>query len=391
VRLQKKRKFLKNVLHKTNLPLQKYDELVIVLLYEQFFGRGISISNAADKKLQRFVSIIQKNADSIKYEIDSLSQNESSHDAAGSNKHLPRYVRINTLKTTFDHVKEFLSSSQWAISSIGKDISPDKYSSIISSQSLSQVFLDPHIENLLIFHHGVDIHGLELVVNGSLVLQDKASCLSAFVLNPRPGSHVIDACAAPGMKTTHLAQIMNNKGKIFAFDKCLERVNVLNQMLEKCDVAISQVQNADFLTINVNDKKFSKVEYIVVDPPCTGSGMVKRNEFFLNSEERVDKGRSKRLANLQAMILKHALKFPKLKRLVYSTCSTNIEENEGVVLEAMNDEDIFSNFELVDPLPSWKHRGIVKGEFKDVGNLCLRASYEEDLTNGFFVAVFQRR
>lgn len=89
------------------------------------------------------------------------------------------------------------------------------------------------------------------------------------------------------------------------------------------------------------------------------------------------------------MILKHALRFPSLVRCVYSTCSIYDMENECVIQEVITDPEFSSKFELADNiLPTWNHRGSNKFEF---GHKCLRASPEENLTNGFFVALFQRK
>ena len=99
-------------------------------------------------------------------------------------------------------------------------------------------------------------------------------------------------------------------------------------------------------------------------------------------EEPNSKQRLKHLANFQAMILKHALSFPSMQRVVYSTCSIHAEENEGVVEEV--EEWCGGRYILMEIMPRLPGRG--EGDFSK----CVRMSPERDLTNGFFVACFQR-
>ena len=87
---------------------------------------------------------------------------------------------------------------------------------------------------------------------------------------------------------------------------------------------------------------------------------------------------------MQSTILQHAFKFPGLKKLAYSTCSINVEENENVVNDVL--KNVGKNFELVEALPSWTHNRGIQGQEK-----CLRVDSKQDLTTGFFVAVFQRK
>ncbi|PIO70688.1 NOL1/NOP2/sun family protein [Teladorsagia circumcincta] len=214
----------------------------------------------------------------------------------------------------------------------------------------------------------------------------QASCLPACLLAPPPGSHVFDTCAAPGMKTSHVSAILGGTGKIWAMDRSEDRVGTMTKILEECGVENASVFNGDFLKTDVNDKKFSMVRYAIVDPPCSGSGMVKRMDELTGGNAQPE--RLTKLRNLQAMILKHALKFPNLQRAVYSTCSIHEEENESVVDEVLLDTYVRQHFRLTPSvLPVWKHRGLDSYEF---GKDCLRADPAKTLTNGFFVAVFER-
>ncbi|KII63647.1 putative 28S rRNA (cytosine-C(5))-methyltransferase [Thelohanellus kitauei] len=182
-----------------------------------------------------------------------------------------------------------------------------------------QFCADPIIDNVLIFHPNTDFHNAPLVKNGYLILQDKASCLPAQILCPSPSSYVLDCCAAPGNKTSQLSAIMGNKGHLIALDKDNNRLKRLKKNMSvrncKCDAI-----NADFLTISPNEYPYNHIKYILLDPTCSSSGL-HRNFNNLVVDDLCQKRKAAKKSLFQKKALFHALSFPRLMSLVYSTCS----------------------------------------------------------------------
>ena len=158
--------------------------------------------------------------------------------------------------------------------------------------------------------------------------------------------------------------------------------------------------NRDFLDLDPSE--YVDVEYIVLDPSCSGSGKflfrAKKMQFtelgcrasvsgMVNREGESDMSeqRLQSLAAVQARLLRHALSFPSVKKVVYSTCSTSAEENEEVIAAVLSDD---SAFEAETSLPSWTRRGL---DTHERGRCFLRADPQLDLCNGFFVAVLKRK
>ncbi|KAK2509861.1 hypothetical protein MC885_007243 [Smutsia gigantea] len=199
-----------------------------------------------------------------------------------------------------------------------------------------------------------------------------------------PGAHVIDACAAPGNKASHLAALLKNQGKTFAFDLDAKRVASMATLLARAGVSCCELAEKDFLAVSPSDQRYCQVQYILLDPSCSGSGMLSRQleepEAGTPSQERLCA-----LARFQQQALCHVLAFPSLRCLVYSTCSLCQEENEDVVQEALQQSP--GTFRLAPALPSWPHRGL--STFPGAEH-CLRASPETTLTGGFFIAVLER-
>ncbi|KAF1594503.1 putative 28S rRNA (cytosine-C(5))-methyltransferase, partial [Eudyptes moseleyi] len=354
-------------------------QLAKVLVYDLLFGKGLKCGGRWKALARRHRARLEAELARLKVQ-QKVSRNEDllapARAASPGASQVPRYVRVNTLKTCVDDVIDFFKRQGYSY--LGKAASVEELRALSGKKFL----LDLHLPELLVFPPQTDFHDSLLYTSGHIILQDKASCLPAFLLGPAAGSHVIDACAAPGNKTSHLAAILKNKGQIFAFDVDTKRLATMNTMLTRAGVTGFQLAQQDFLTVDPGDPKYSKVTHILLDPSCSGSGMVNRvpREEAAPSAERLQA-----LAGFQRKVLSHALSFPALRRLVYSTCSLHREENEDVVRAVLQERG--SAFRLVNAFPSWPCRGLAA--FPGAES-CLRASPADTLTHGFFVAVLER-
>ncbi|WP_078576210.1 16S rRNA (cytosine(967)-C(5))-methyltransferase RsmB [Salipaludibacillus agaradhaerens] len=163
---------------------------------------------------------------------------------------------------------------------------------------------------------------------GLVTIQDEGSMLVAKILAPNPTERVLDACAAPGGKSTHLAELMNDTGDIISVDIHAHKVKLIEQQKDRLQLKAIQgmVSDARELKESFPNEQFDK---ILVDAPCSGLGVIQRKPDLKWSKQSADVNR---LAMIQDEILEKV--WPLLKkngRLVYSTCTIDQEENEDVV------------------------------------------------------------
>lgn len=349
--------------------------LAKVLVYDLLIGRGVKCGGTWKTMMLKHRSRLQAALARIKVkrkicrnqDLLPSSLQQTQDDA------IPRYVRVNTLKTTLEDVIDYLKREGFSYQGTLSQIED------LDRLSGKKFLCDLHLQDLLVFSAKTDFHDHFLYKAGHIILQDKASCLPAFLLNPRAGSHVIDACAAPGNKTSHLAALMKNKGKLFAFDLDAKRLSTMSTLLLRAGVTCHQLANQDFLKVDPQSSEYKGVEYILLDPSCSGSGMVCLRD---EGSEPQDEGRLQALASFQLRCLKHTLQFPQVQRVVYSTCSVHSQENEEVVSACLQQNP---GFRLVHLLPNWPERG------HEPFTQCLRASTAKTRTHGFFVAMLERR
>ncbi|KAM4760053.1 28S rRNA (cytosine-C(5))-methyltransferase isoform 1-T1 [Cyanocitta cristata] len=244
-------------------------QLAKVLVYDLLFGKGLKCGGRWKALARRHRARLEaelarmKVRHKVSRNEDLLAPEQAVSPAASQ---VPRYVRVNTLKTCVDDVIDFFKRQGYTY--LGKAASVEELKALSGKKFL----LDLHLPELLVFPAQTDLHDNLLYTSGHIILQDKASCLPAFLLGPVAGSHVIDACAAPGNKTSHLAAILKNKGQIFAFDVDPKRVATMNTLLTRAGVTGCQLAQQDFLTVDPRDPKYSRVTHILLDPSCSGSG-----------------------------------------------------------------------------------------------------------------------
>ncbi|XVE53861.1 hypothetical protein DITRI_Ditri03aG0035600 [Diplodiscus trichospermus] len=347
---------------------KRQEELIYIITYDILFGQEISFNGDAEKFLvQRKVSLqsalarllVRKKVKRVEDLIDHYQSPDVSK---------PRYVRVNTLKLDVD-------------------------SALIELEKQYTVQKDDLVPGLLKFPPKCDLHDHPLVINGSVFLQGKASSMVAAALCPEPGWDVLDACAAPGNKTVHLAAIMRGKGKVIACELNQGRIKRLEDTVRLSGAHNIEVLHGDFLRIDPKDPLYSKVRGILLDPSCSGSGTVaERLDHLLpsysagqavniNETERLNK-----LASFQKKALAHALCFPQVERIVYSTCSIHQIENEDVV-KSILPLAATHGFGLATPFPGWHRRGLPVLEGSEH---LLRTDPVED-KEGFFIALFVRQ
>jgi 16S rRNA (cytosine967-C5)-methyltransferase len=211
--------------------------------------------------------------------------------------------------------------------------------------------------------------------SGSFQMQDLASYLAIEAGNPMPGEKVLDLCAAPGAKTAAIAQLMKNRGTIVSVDYSPARMKSWRREVQRLGVKIADPMISDASRLGLRDS----FDLVVIDPPCTGTGVFDRNprmKWHL-SPQSVD-----RYSILQRLFLESAAPLvAEDGRLLYCTCSLTVEENEKVISGFLKSHPEFETHPVLEQYGSPGMMG-----FAD----CRRFYPHRDGTAGYFIARMQR-
>lgn len=189
----------------------------------------------------------------------------------------------------------------------------------------------------------------ELFKNGFFYVQDLASILVSELLNPKKNSDVLDLCASPGGKTTHISQIMENSGQVVACDKNNAKLKTIEENAKRlgCTNIKTKINDATVL----NEEFIEKFDYCLVDAPCSGIGLYRKKPDIKWNKSLND---IKDLAKIQIKILENAKKYVKKGgTIIYSTCSVSKIENEDVINEFLNKNHDF-HIEKIEGMDTFK-------------------------------------
>jgi 16S rRNA (cytosine967-C5)-methyltransferase len=223
------------------------------------------------------------------------------------------------------------------------------------------------------------ISELPFIKEDLYIIQDEASQLVTDILDPRPGERILDACAAPGGKATHIAQKMENRGEILALDISKGKLDLINQLCLRLGIRIVKTVKGD-ATQSLPIPQGSKFNRILADVPCSGFGTLRRNPDlkWRRGEEDI-----KRLSELQLSILRNLAVYVKEGgNLLYSTCTVFHEENEDVVEKFLEGNPEFQLDRMEKILPEKFYPFIQNRYFKTFP--------PRDEMDGFFVAKMTR-
>jgi 16S rRNA (cytosine967-C5)-methyltransferase len=183
----------------------------------------------------------------------------------------------------------------------------------------------PELEEGLVLAGAFDAHGSELWQQGRIMPQSRGSMLVARVLDPRPGERVLDLCAAPGGKTTHLLALMGGQGDLTAVELHPGRARALKETCELMGAGAVQVVNADARAFTATEP----FDRVLVDPPCSGLGTLQSRPDLRWQSRRGELGE---LAGTQAELLRAAAAQVKPGgSLMYSVCTISRAESDAVV------------------------------------------------------------
>ena len=223
-----------------------------------------------------------------------------------------------------------------------------------------------------------DIKNMKEFEEGKFTVQDEGAGLIPLVLNPKENETILDACSSPGGKTTYIAELMNNKGKIVAWDIHEHRVKLVEENAKRLGIHIIEAELQD--ATQYLEKYKNYFDKILLDVPCLGIGVLKRKPDikWQRKKEDIDE-----ITQIQNKILENCSKYLKKNgELVYSTCSIFKKENEGIISKFLEKNKNFEIEKIEKNLSNYFDKFIEKNKFFEI--------YQNEKTDGFFICKLRK-
>ncbi len=268
----------------------------------------------------------------------------------------PLTLRVNTLKTKRQELKEAL-----------------RREGVAAEESLL-------LSDALVLKKGQDLSKLDAFRKGLFQVQSESSMLASLLVNPMPGDTLLDSCSAPGGKSTHLAQLMKDQGKIISCDIHGHKVKLVEKNAKRLGISIIQplAQDAQKLSVHLS----GKIDRALVDAPCSGLGVIRRKPDLKWKRKLSDFAS---LAELQLKLLEEAARALKSSGvLVYSVCTNEPEETYQVAEKFTAENADFIPTDLTPFLPER-----LKGEGSAPKGILQLYPHKHNL-DGFFLARWQK-
>jgi 16S rRNA (cytosine967-C5)-methyltransferase len=273
-----------------------------------------------------------------------------------NNEPAPLTVRVNTLKTNKEELENTLRKE-------GFEIESAKY-----------------IENALTINNPSSLTKMRAFVDGLFQVQDESSMLVGRILDPKPGEFVVDVCSAPGGKSTHIAELMENKGQVIARDIHEHKIKLINDAANRLGIEIIKAEIFDASEQDENLR--GKADRVLVDAPCTGLGIIRRKPDIKWTRSLNDLNQ---IPELQEKILNASSQYVKPGGvLVYSTCTIEPRENEELVRKFIDMNKDYVLEDISGQLPG----SLVKDSAKDG---YIQFYTNRDGIDGFFISRMRKR
>lgn len=267
-------------------------------------------------------------------------------------------IRVNTLKTTKEELETILQK---------EDIKCSRIEEMPN-------FLDANIKN---------IENFEYFKKGYFTVQDISAGLTAEILSPKENEIILDACAAPGGKTTYMAEVMKNKGEVIAWDIHKHRVDLIKENANRLGIDIIKAETQD--STKFNPKYENYFDKILLDVPCLGIGVIKRKPDIKWQKSEKD---IQEIVDLQFKILENISRYLKPGGfLVYSTCSILKEENEEQIEKFLEKHSEYERVSI-DEISTLGNIEDIKKKFTKNGYFKIEPDESKD---GFFIEKLRKK